>query len=331
MKKFLAFVLLLTILASFASAGAAEPKVTLKVGFSSSMEDSRGVSASEFKKEVEEKTNGSVTVEIYPGGQLGGDAALVESITTDSGVVDIIITDAGNIANYEPQMGVSTLPFFLEDFDMAWAFMDSDLVAKVEEKILDFNLRVLAHYCNGFRCMTTSKVLIKTPADMKGLLIRTPEIPILMASLRALGANPQPLAFSELYMALQQNTYDGQENPIPIIYNNKLYEVQKFLSITNHMYSGMVFAIADSTWNKMSEAQQEIVKAAAKNSEAGNRALNRQMTESLVADLEAKGMTVTELDLQPFKDATKAVFDESAEKLGLKDELTQWLEDYSKK
>lgn len=331
MKRFMAIILLLTILATFAATGAAEQQIILKVGFSSSMEDSRGVSANEFKKEVEEKSNGSVKVEIYPGGQLGGDAALIESITLDSGLVDIIITDAGNINPYEPQMGASSLPFLLDDFDMAWAFMDSDLFAEVEEKILEYNLRVLAHYCNGFRCMTTSKVQINTPEDMKGLLIRTPENPILMDTLRALGANPQPLAFSELYMALQQNTYDGQENPIPIIFNNKLYEVQKYLSVTNHVYSGMVFAIADSTWNKMSEAQQEIVKTAAKNSEAGNRELNRKMTEELVTNLEEAGMVVTFVNLQPFKDATKTVMEENAEKLGLKDKINQWLEDYSKK
>ena len=95
---------------------------------------------------------------------------------------------------------------------------------------------------------------------MQGMLIRTPENPVIMATMTALGANPQPLAFSELYQALNQGTYDAQENPIPVIYNNQLYEVQDYLSVTNHIYSGMCFTIAESTWNKLSAEQQEIVR-----------------------------------------------------------------------
>ncbi len=119
--------------------------------------------------------------------------------------------------------------------------MDSDIEAAAEEGLLSQNMRVLAHYCNGFRCVTNSKGPINSPADMNGLLIRTPENPVIMATMTALGANPQPLSFSELYQALQQKTYDAQENPIPVIYNNNLYEVQEYLSITNHIYSGMCF------------------------------------------------------------------------------------------
>ena len=100
--------------------------------------------------------------------------------------------------------------------------------------------------------------------EYRGLLIRTPENPVIMATMTALGANPQPLSFSELYQALQQKTYDAQENPIPVIYNNNLFEVQEYLSITNHIYSGMCFTIAESSWNKLSADQQQIVSDAAK-------------------------------------------------------------------
>ena len=182
----------------------------------------------------------------------------------DSGTVDIIITDASNFATYEPKMGISALPFQFEDFDAAWAFMDSEIEAAAEAPLLDQNMRVLAHYCNGFRCVTNSKKAIETPADMNAMLIRTPENPVIMATMTALGANPQPLSFSELYQALQQGTYDAQENPIPVIYNNKLYEVQQYLSVTNHIYSGMCFTMAESTWKKLSADQQAIVEEAAK-------------------------------------------------------------------
>lgn len=260
-----------------------------------------------FKEEVEAKTKGSVKVEIYPSGQLGGDAALIESIALESGTVDIIVTDASNFATYEPKMGISALPFQFSNFEDAWAFMDSEIEAEVEELLLAHNMRVLAHYDNGFRTVTTSKAPVNSPDDMKNLLIRTPENPVIMATMKALGANPQPLAFSELYIALQQGTYDAQENPIPVIYNNKLYEVQKYLSVTNHIYSGMNFTIAESTWKKMSDNQMTIVKEAAIASQTYNRELNKKQTEDLLSKLEAAGMTVVKPDLAPFIAATEGV------------------------
>ena len=154
---------------------------------------------------------------------------------------------------------------------------------------------------------------------MKGMLIRTPENQVIMATMSALGANPQPLAFSELYQALQQKTYDAQENPIPVIYNNKLYEVQEYLSVTNHIYSGMCFAIAESAWQKLTPEQQEIVAEAALASGAYDRQMNRQQTDDLVANLEEAGMKINYPDLAPFSAASKTVIEENA--LGISEDL----------
>lgn len=302
-----------------------DPSVTLKLAFSTNEEDPRAKAAEQFKAEVEEKTNGSVTVEIYPSGQLGGDSALIEAMALDSGTVDIIITDASNFATYEPKMGISALPFQFSTFEDAWDFMDSDIEAKAEDLLLDYNMKVLAHYDNGFRCVTTSKVAVETPDDMNNLLIRTPENPVIMATMEALGANPQPLAFSELYMALQQGTYDAQENPVPVIYNNNLYEVQSYLSVTNHIYSGMCFTIADSTWNKMSDNQKTIVEAAALASQDFNRELNKSQTEELLVKLEETGMTIIEPELAPFAEETASVAEDLRDTYGeLLDELEAW-------
>lgn len=146
--------------------------VTLKIGYSTNEEDPRGLASKKFKEIVEQASGGSIIVEIYPSGQLGGDAALIEAMALDSGMVDIIITDASNFATYDAKMGVSALPFLFKDFETAWKFMDSDLVAGVEEALIEQNMRVLAHFCNGFRCVTTSKSEVLSPADMKGMLIR---------------------------------------------------------------------------------------------------------------------------------------------------------------
>ena len=299
--------------------------LTLKIGVSTNDEDPRNIAAQQFADEIAEKTGGALTAQVYPAGQLGGDADLINSMALDSGTVDIIITDASNFATYDPKMGISALPFQFADFEEAWAFMDSEVEAEAEAGLLDFNMRVLAHYCNGFRCVTNNKGPIETPDDMKGMLIRTPENPVIMATMTALGANPQPLAFSELYQALNQGTYDAQENPIPVIYNNQLYEVQDYLSVTNHIYSGMCFTIAESTWNKLSAEQQEIVSAAALASAEYDRELNKTQSDELVATLEESGMQINYPDLQPFADATASVLTDNADDYGdLLDKLTEW-------
>ena len=304
---------------------APDATLTLKIGVSTNDEDPRNIAAQQFADEIAEKTGGALTAQVYPAGQLGGDADLINSMALDSGTVDIIITDASNFATYDPKMGISALPFQFADFEEAWAFMDSEVEAAAEEGLLDCNMRVLAHYCNGFRCVTNNKKAVETPDDMKGMLIRTPENPVIMATMTALGANPQPLAFSELYQALNQGTYDAQENPIPVIYNNQLYEVQKYLSVTNHIYSGMCFTIAESTWQKLSPEQQEIVAAAAQASAEYDREMNKAQSDELVATLEESGMQINYPDLQPFADATASVLTDNADSYGdLLDTLTEW-------
>ena len=131
--------------------------LTLKIGVSTNDEDPRNIAAQKFADEIAEKTGGALTAQVYPAGQLGGDADLINSMALDSGTVDIIITDASNFATYDPKMGISALPFQFADFEEAWAFMDSEVEAEAEEGLLDFNMRVLAHYCNGFRCVTNNK------------------------------------------------------------------------------------------------------------------------------------------------------------------------------
>ena len=319
MKKILALALTLAMMCMLCAAALADDAIVLKIGVSTADTDPRNIAAKSFADEIAEKTNGAVTAEVYPAGQLGGDGQLVESMVLDSGTVDIVITDASNFGTVVADMNISGLPFLFSDFDAAWAFMDGEVEAAAEAQLLDYGIRVLAHYDNGFRCVTNSKGPVETPDDMKGMLIRTPENQVIMATMSALGANPQPLAFSELYQALQQKTYDAQENPIPVIYNNKLYEVQEYLSVTNHIYSGMCFAIAESVWQKLTPEQQEIVAAAALASGEYDRQMNRQQTDDLVANLEEAGMKINYPDLAPFSAATKSVIEENA--LGISEDL----------
>ncbi len=335
MKKTFSIIFVSALLVTmFAGCGAtastpANSEIVLKIGVSTAETDPRNVAAAQFADEIREKTNGAVSAVIYPSGQLGGDAEMIDALAVGSGKIDIVISDASNFATYESKMGISALPFLFDDFDTAWEFMDSDVEAEAERLLLDNNMRVLAHYCNGFRCVTNSVHPIESPDDMKGLLIRTPENPVIMATMSALGANPQPLPFSELYAALRNGVYDAQENPIPVIYNNKLYEVQDYLSVTNHIYSGMCFTISEKTWAKLSQTQQKIVQEAALSSAESDRASNKEQTESLANELEANGMKINYPELQPFADATASVITSNANTYGdLLDKLYAWKEQH---
>ena len=302
--------------------------VTLKIGVSTGETDPRNIAAKEFADEIEKESGGKLKAEIHPSGELGGDAEMIDALAINSGTIDIVITDASNFATYEGTMGISALPFLFDDFETAWEFMDSDIEAEAEKKLVDKNMRVLAHYCNGFRCVTNSKRPIKSPDDMKNLLIRTPQNPVIMDTMTALGANPQPLSFSELYDALRQKTYDAQENPIPVIYNNKLYEVQKYLSVTNHIYSGMCFTISEKIWSRLSEEQKKIIQTAAENSAKSDRENNKKQTEELLQTLKDNGMQVNEPDTKSFAKKTKSVIDKNASAYGrLLDRLNAWLKE----
>lgn len=308
---------------------APQAEVILRIGVSTADSDPRNVCAKQFADEISKKSDGTLKAVIYPSGQLGGDADMIELMNSDSGKIDIVITDASNFATYEPKMGISALPFLFDDFDTAWAFMDSDVEAEAESLLIDDNMRVLAHYDNGFRCVTTSKKPVNSPEDMNGLIIRTPQNPVIMATMAALGADPQPLSFAELYEALEKGTYDAQENPVPVIYNNKLYEVQNYLAVTNHIYSGMCFTIKESTWKSLSAQQQEIIMEAAQNSAAEDRRINKLQTESLLETLKEQGMEITYPDLESFAAKTSKVINDDADVYGnLTDKLYEWLKEH---
>ncbi len=339
MKKNVLLCLGLTLLAFAAGCGTKNAKIdeitvqadtVLRIGISTSAEDARAIAANQFADEIYEKSGGTIGAQVFPNGQLGADDVLVNSLAEDTGTVDIVITDASNFAKYEPKMGISALPFQFGDFDEAWAFMDSNVEASVEKELLNDNMRVLAHYCNGFRCMTNNVRAVKTPEDLAGLRIRTPENPVIIATMKAVGANPKSLGFNEVYDALKRGDFDGQENPIPVIYNNKLYEVQKYLSVTNHIYSGMCFTISESVWQKLTPEQQKIVEEAALASAQADRDMNRRQTEELVDKLIENGMEVNYPKLDAFAKATTPVLTDNLQIYGdLIDRLADWKKMYN--
>jgi len=283
--------------------------ITIKAGYSTSEEDPRGIALKKFKETVEAGTNGDVIIEIHPAGELGSDAELISGII--NGTVGMTVSSAGNYASYATKLGASALPFLFADFESAWKFVDSDTMNSINVELEAFNMHVLAYFDNGFRCVTTSENIgpINSVADMEGLNIRTPENQIVMETMSALKANPKSFPFAELKDAIKEGKFDAQENPIPVIYNNKLYEVQKYLSITNHSYDAMPLTIANDIWTELKPEYRVVIEKAAKEAAAEDRALVKQQTEDFVALLEKEGMVVNYPDLAPFKEATSGVMD----------------------
>ena len=304
-----------------AAEGSLTYPLTLKVGYSTGEDDPRGVALASFKKEVEEATGGDILVEIHPSGELGSDSDLIAGEI--NGTVDMTVSSAGNYAVYATRMGVSALPFLFGDFEQAWAFIDSDTQKSVETDLEQYNIHVLSYFDNGFRCVTTTAAAgpVEKAADMNGLNIRTPDNQILMATMSALGAEPKSYPFTELKDAIKNGEFDAQENPIPVIYNSALYEVQDYLAITNHSYDAMPLTIRQDIWTGLTPEYQEVINTAAKNASDENRSIVKQQTEDLVSSLEEAGMTVTYPDLNEFRAATSGVVNVFADIYG--EELTQ--------
>jgi len=281
-----------------------ESKV-IKISHIGTPEDARNLAALKFKKIVETKTHGEIEVQVFPSGQLGGDRDAIEGVKI--GTIQMTVAGAGIFANYEPKMGITALPFLFGNFEEAWAFNDSQINKEICDLLEKQNIKVLAFWENGFRCLTNSSRQILKASDVRGLKIRTPENPVILATMKALGASPDPLPWPEVYMALQQKTYDGQENPIPLIYSAKLYEVQKYLSITNHVYEPMPLVISKSFYDSLTTEQQKIVSEAAIEAQTYNRESIKQQTDQMISELEQAGMIISQPDLDSFKQATKDV------------------------
>ena len=300
--------------------------IILKIGFSTKKSDPRVQVSETFKAMVEEQTQGRITVELFADGELGSDADLIKGVI--NGNVDMTVSSAGNFADYVPKVGASALPFLFSSFEEAWEFVDGETERQIEEELTEYNIKVLAHFDNGFRCVTTSESAgpVNSVSDMAGIKIRTPQNQMVMETLSALGAHPYVMDFTKLYDALKNGEFDAQENPVPIIYNSKLYEVQSCLAVTNHSYDMMLFVIRNDIWESLTTQEQQILRSAALEAQKQDRELIQTQTNQYIDMLKEKGMTITYPDLEEFREATVGVYDYFAESYG--EELMELLKQY---
>ena len=295
--------------------GSALAQTTMKISISTAQNSHQGVAIDTFAREVEKRTNGRYKVQTFYNGSLGGERESIEAVQL--GTQELAFSSTGPVPNFVPETKILDVPFLFRDKAHARAVLDGpigqDLLTKFESK----GFKALAWAENGFRHMTNSRRAVNAPEDLKGLKMRTMENPVHIAAYKSFGIVTTPMAFPEVFTALQQGTVDGQENPLSVIISAKFDQVQKHLSLTGHVYSPCIFVMNKGAFDKLSAADRQAFLDAAKEATRANRARVDEDDAKGVADLRAKGMNVVEtLDKAKFVQALAPVNGEFEKQIG---------------
>jgi TRAP-type transport system periplasmic protein len=268
-------------------------------------------------EKIRNDSNGRIKLSIFPNSILGGDPAMLSQLR--SGAINFLTFLDGNLATVVPLAAISNVGFAFRDYRQVFAAMDGPLGALVRADIIKSGIHVFDHiWDNGFRQITSSKKAIETPDDLAGLKIRVPPSPIEVSLFHAMGAAPTSLAFSEVYTALQTHLVDAQENPLTIIENGKVFEVQKYLSMTSHVWTGFWFLANADLWNGLPKDVRDVVQRNIEGAVMSQRKLSESTNGSLLAKLKSQGMVANSPDQAPFKRKLKQAgfYEEWRGKLG---------------
>ncbi len=250
------------------------------------------VGAEKFAEIVAAKSGNKLQVKIFPGGTLGGDAANVSAL--QGGTIEMISLNSGILASQVKDFEVFDFPFMFANPKEADAVVDGPFGQKLHAKLGEKGIVGLAYFELGFRNITNSKKAITKVEDIAGLKLRVIPNAINVDWVKALGANPTPLAFPEVYAALEQKAIDGQENPVTVIHANKFHEVQKHLALTNHQYNPQSVIFSKKTWDTLSNDEKKILQDAASEAAKMQRQVSRDAANTALAELKKAGMQVTE-------------------------------------
>jgi len=282
MKKCLSMILVLAMLLSLAACGSqptsgttpssttpggsgasSDPKVSLNVSVPDADNSYIYAAAQEFKARVEEYSGGSIELTVYPNGSLyGGDGnAAISSV--GNGSLDIVILAASLYASFDPSFFVISVPYLFDDTQQLQDYLNSETGLELFNSVENMGITCLGRWTRSFRQVTNSKTPINSPADLSGLVLRTPSNSLYVEFFSACGANATPMNFSEVYNALQLNTLDGQENPVDVPATNNFYEVQKYISGTNHIADAWVVGMNSAKLSGLTENQQNALRQAA--------------------------------------------------------------------
>lgn len=312
-RTFLNTALALAALAAFGTA--AQAQTAMKINVSLAQNSHQGVAIDTFAREVEKRSNGRYKIQPFYSGSLGDERESIEAVQL--GTQALTFSSTGPVPNFVPEARILDIPFLFRDKAHARSVLDGAIGQDMLKQFDSKGFKALAWGENGFRHMTNSKRAVKVPEDLKGLKMRTMENPVHVAAYQGFGIITTPMAFSEVFIALQQGTVDGQENPLGVIMAAKLDQVQKYLTLTGHVYSPAAFLMNKASYDKLPAADQQIFLAAAVEAVKANRARVDADDATAVADLRAKGMQVNENpDRAKFQTALSPVYAEFEKQFG---------------
>lgn len=292
------------------------------LAFTPPLESHYGDGGKAFAETMQELSGGTITINLKPAGALGGERDVIEGLQI--GTVDLAISSTGPIGNFVPAIYALDFPFLFAGYDQAHSVLDGPIGQGLLDEFKAHDLVGLAWGENGFRNVTNNIHPINTPEDLKGLKLRTMENRVHIAAFEAAGASPTPMSWTEVLTSLAQGTIDGQENPIPVLVANKMWEIQKYATLTQHVYSPAVVVMSGARWDGLSEEQQGWFVEAGKAAAAATRATVAENEANGVALLRENGMDVIDgVDKAAFAAAVQPAYEQFAEEMGVADLIGQ--------
>lgn len=283
----------------------------MNLAFTPPAESHYGDGARAFADKIAELSDGALEISLRPAGALGGERDVIEGLQI--GTVELTISSTGPIGNFVPEVYALDFPFLFNDYESAHEVLDSEIGQELLSSFEPHGIIGLAWAENGFRHVTNSVRPIREPADMAGMKLRTMENEVHIAAFRAAGAAPTPMSWTEVLTSLQQGTIDGQENPIPIVTANNMWEIQDHITLTGHVYSPAVVAMSQIHWDTLTPEQQGWFVEAGHAAAEATRATVAANEESGIALMKENGMEVVEdIDKAAFAAAVQPAYDEFA-------------------
>ncbi len=265
----------------------------IRFGYGLNEQSNQGRAAKVFAEQVEKASGGKMKVRAIGAAALGPDTQMQQALI--GGAQEMMVGSTATLVGITKEMALWDTPFLISSAKEADTLLDGPIGEKIKAKLQDKGLIGLVYWENGFRNLTNSKRAITKMEDLDGVKLRVMQNNVYLSSFQTLGANAVPMAFSELFSALETKTVDGQENPFNTILSSKFYEVQKYMTVTNHVYSPWIVLVSKKWWDQLSKTEQKILADAAKTSRDFERKDTRDEAAKAVGDLKAKGMLVNEL------------------------------------
>jgi tripartite ATP-independent transporter DctP family solute receptor len=276
-----------------------------------------GLAAKKFSAEMLKATNGKMKISVIANQALGPDPQMLGAL--QGGIQEFYTGSALALLGQVKELGFQDVPFLFESEAEAHAVFDGPVGDYLNERLSAVGIHVLGWWENGFRHITNSRRPVNTLADLQGLKLRTQPNPLTLDAFKALGANAAPLAWSELFVALETRAFDGQENPVVLMNTQRFYEVQKFMTLSGHVYSPLIFAVSKKFWDSLTPEEQALMTTAARNATVYQRELTAGEVDFALKNMKENGMEVTrfsEADLQKIRDLVPPAIEPHLQKIG---------------